>query len=499
LEPTSAEPIDFFGAKFSRDGAVLALPPQCGSALMNWQTSELVGRLAHVDPGETQSRDGKQLAKRAPDGSILLLDGQTRKELRKLDGASECITSMVFSGDGRRLCSFSQDNIFRIWDLADGRLVAQMKQPPIKTDQVIAFAFMEKLAISHDGHVLALALPDSTFDLEKGRQVATVFATWDVESQKPLARFAWPGESVGAFALSPNGRFVVASSSADYTLPHHPMERAVKVWDAATGHLLHSLPGHLDHFERTHQGSACDISPDSRLLVTGDGLGRLRLWEMASGQEVHHFEGHCTPVSASFSPDGKLLVATSEEAPCYIWDVAGTTGSPHQANAAELEKAWADLADQNGKLAFQAACLLAATRGPAIDLIRQKIKLAMTDDLAQAEKHLSNLEAREPAREMATAELLKLADRVAPRLRAARANASPEVRRLVDGILARDAAPSLERLRQDRALMALEWIATPEAARALAEIAGDKHGPLTFAAEAARAGLNRQEKRQALR
>ena len=49
--------------------------------------------------------------------------------------------------------------------------------------------------------------------------------------------------------------------------------------------------------------------------MTGDMAGTLRLWEVYTGQVVRRFEGHQTSVEANFSPDGRLLVAVSEDAP----------------------------------------------------------------------------------------------------------------------------------------------------------------------------------------
>src|SRR5262249_55210533 len=119
---------------------------------------------------------------------------------------------------------------------------------------------------------------------------------------------------------------------------------------------------------------------------------------------------------------------------------------------------------------------------------------AVAVDTAIIDKLLGDLDADAFAqREAATAELLKLADRLKPQLQKARINASPEARQRLEQILEKMREPRPERLRQSRALMALEWIATPEAARALAHLAaGAPEDPLTQGAAASNERLRRR-------
>jgi WD40 repeat protein len=98
-----------------------------------------------------------------------------------------------------------------------------------------------------------------------------------------------------------------------------------KVWEAATGNLLHTL---VDHKPLTphHFPSmlfAVTFSPDSQWLATGDKVGHIVVWESASGKKLAELEA---PVmytwdpkqrrhsiggirSLAFSADGKLLAA----------------------------------------------------------------------------------------------------------------------------------------------------------------------------------------------
>lgn len=63
------------------------------------------------------------------------------------------------------------------------------------------------------------------------------------------------------------------------------------------------------------------FSPDSTKVATASQDGYARIWDVASGEELHRLRHKNTVVtSAIFSPDGSKLATASEDA--HIWDVA---------------------------------------------------------------------------------------------------------------------------------------------------------------------------------
>ena len=87
--------------------------------------------------------------------------------------------------------------------------------------------------------------------------------------------------------------------------------------------------------------------------------GRLYLWETASGRQRRAFDGHEHIVdSVAFSPHGNLLAASSGDAPVYVWDIWAGLPTGGKLSAAELERAWKDLAGEDAALAFGAIRLL---------------------------------------------------------------------------------------------------------------------------------------------
>jgi WD40 repeat protein len=120
-----------------------------------------------------------------------------------------------------------------------------------------------------------------------------------------------------ALAFSPDGRRL-ASAGLDET---------VRVWDAATGREVHVLRGH------THRVRALVFSRDGQRLASASWSGgtsrpgEVKIWDLAAGREVVTLPLPCRQVPAlMFSRDGSQLVTVGEDRSkppeVRFWDAA---------------------------------------------------------------------------------------------------------------------------------------------------------------------------------
>jgi len=71
-----------------------------------------------------------------------------------------------------------------------------------------------------------------------------------------------------------------------------------------------------------HTGKALGmaLSVDGRRLVTGGDDGTVRLWDVASGKQVHLFKGHTAAVNAvAISTDGRHAVSAGLDKTVRLW------------------------------------------------------------------------------------------------------------------------------------------------------------------------------------
>jgi WD40 repeat protein/tRNA A-37 threonylcarbamoyl transferase component Bud32 len=328
------------------------------------------GEVRRQEPGDLAvvrlvfSPDGRRLAG-CDNIKAYVWDVESGRLLKRLAGPPVMTQTLAWCPDSRRLFLGGQgNNVLQLWDTEDGKLLHEYRGHT---------AVIHSVAVSPDGHRGFSCSGD--VEVQDGKPVRkdnrlvykdpTVRA-WDLETGQELYHFDGHTELVSQVTLSADGRRALSRS-----------RDALCLWDTDRGREIRRL---AERNGQKFQVSAAVLCPDGRQALLGifnqglvlwdveadqevrrfesypgqlDGLvvsadGRLalssshqfdqeqkkvtdvtvRLWEVSSGRQLHHFEGHREMAwGLAFAPDNRLAASSSWDRTARLWDlsVAGPT------------------------------------------------------------------------------------------------------------------------------------------------------------------------------
>jgi RNA polymerase sigma factor (sigma-70 family) len=247
------------------------------------------------------SSNGKVLASSGNEPVIRLWDPATGRQLRELAGQSREVFALAFLPGDKGLVSTGgeRDTAIHIWDPATGQERRQLKGANPHT------SFFH-LAVSPDGKFLATAGSTGPRHL---------LHIWDLEAGKPLHERDEERGYLSSLAFTPDSK----------TLAVGERSGTIRLWSAATGKELGTLPGHARGLPKFSLGvTALTFSPDGRSLASAGADGMARLWDMAERKQLHKLKFAGSSHSAAdlaFAPNGRTLAAAVDDALC-LWDPA---------------------------------------------------------------------------------------------------------------------------------------------------------------------------------
>ncbi len=282
----------------------------------------------------TLSLDGRWLATGNQDMTVTLWDLASGRVVANLPGNTGSITTVAFSPDSLQLAAGSKGGMILLWDIAAVREQRRWTAHPEGVNSLLFSSSGKQLISSGVDSVVrvwevetgkeALAMAGHTKEVRAlsagadGKQFASAGADqtvrlWAAGSSQPAQTLTGHTGNVFAVAMSADGRTVVSGGA----------DRLVKVWDAATGRELQSLAGMRGRID------SLAISPDGQRLAAGDATGEIKLWEKSRAEftPAGALSGHAGDVSAlCFAGEGKWLISGSEDGSVRFWEVA--TGEP---------------------------------------------------------------------------------------------------------------------------------------------------------------------------
>jgi WD40 repeat protein len=472
---------------FSPDGQLLASSGDDGVRVWDVTTT----RIRHTLPpgrsfnGIVFTPDSRGLLVSNDLQAVHLRDVQDNREVRRfaLDGArrlqrfqltADATTLIALHSPGNAGLGREDPYTLTGWDIATGRQHAPRAAPPSSIMPTIA----------PDGRT-AINLKGQVFDTATG-QVLFALPT-------DYALGPW-------FAFSPDGALVATTVREKVMVGTEAtwQERGVQVWELATRTPVARVgAGWIVLFTFT---------PDGRTLATAE-TDAVRLWDVASGREVHRRPAHEAMLgdyvsfasSLAFAPDGRALATGHLDSTILLWDVAAAVHRPGDPprSAAERDACWDDLI-ADAPRAARAVDRLAADPVATPALFRDRLRPVAAIPAADWQAWLADLDSPTFARrEAAARRLADVGEQAEPILQAAlERQSSAEARRRIETLLAQPKRLTEgDELRTVRAIRVLERIGTPAARDVLKSLADGAPGARPT--REARAALDRLTRRPA--
>ncbi len=203
--------------------------------------------------------------------------------LYRYHGHMEIVNAVVWSPQGHRLASASNDGTVMLWDALSG---ANVHIYDGHRGQVRSVAW------SPTGDRLASAGEDGTIQL------------WDASTATHLLTYHLHEGAINVVAWSPDGRYL-ASASDDMT---------VQVWDAATAQHLFTYRGHTEGVHRL--GWSCD----SQRIASVGRDSRVHVWEATTGLHAFVYRHPENVHALAWSPHRNSIAVVGENSMVLLWE-----------------------------------------------------------------------------------------------------------------------------------------------------------------------------------
>ena len=214
-----------------------------------------------ITPDSRTVAIGGQIGEAQPYGPIRLVDIQTGQQLRRFSGHEGIVQGLAYSKSGAYLASAGSEGYIRVWDAADGRLLATLPHP--KAHKV---AFIDENTVVSGGY-------DGTVRVAEWIRPAKAPAVFEVTCE------------LYALAVSPDGRYIAAGDSTGLT----------QVWSWPEAKLLTRFQAHKEV-----SGLAFGTGARSGQIAVASGKHpfHVQVWDIATETRIATYSNHDNRVMA---------------------------------------------------------------------------------------------------------------------------------------------------------------------------------------------------------
>ncbi len=257
-----------------------------------------------------------------PAKPYLRLESRTLKQpdraiIRILTGHSDRVTCCSFSPDGKFVVSGSADKTLRLWDTQTGDC--------------------RWIARGHTGNVTACGFSLNGRYVVSGSEDANL-CLWDSGTGRLIHVLRGHTQPINACCFHPDGIHILSASGGDeLQQTSYGNDNSLRLWNSQTGECKHifEFPDELHN-----RICSCAFSSDGRFALSGDGDGKLRLWNMGSRECLQtRWEGTDYVLSCAFvSGDSTTLrplmrgnilaLCASADHTLRIWEVGERSPLP---------------------------------------------------------------------------------------------------------------------------------------------------------------------------
>jgi len=304
--------------RFLRDGRILERTPSG-----TWRIWDLAaGRPEPLLLGDAQA--GTMNVEASPDGTMVLTYGSDGKDtaiklwdvktevlLRTMKSA-EPVKVVKFSADGMTIFSSGEKGPVRIFVAETGEQTHVLRRSDLFD--------VSDFAVSSDG--------SSVFTLDRGGNAGygkdPVIRKWNLATNLQVHSYANVARYQTESFLSGDGRIALIDHSGE---PAGGEDFELR--DSTTGRKLLQIgsdgplsEGLLRDVRGGGTINSVEFVPGDDLMLTAEGDGTARIWDLKKGEAVIVFTGHNAQVKeASFSPDPHVVLTSSEDGTSRLWDL----------------------------------------------------------------------------------------------------------------------------------------------------------------------------------